>query len=265
MSKDDRQVRIDEYLLGQTDANGRRELEEEISRNAALSEQLADTELAMAAIELAEDQALKARLQKLEVNLQGQSTESTAVPQSVADGEATIVKLQPRKNRRLFMGIAAAVLLLLTAGWFMLQPKGYDSPAALAMATYEPYANITSGTVRGGEADPAAAAFTAYDAGDFKAAATAFATLPATAVNKFYLGQSLLGDEQFAAAAAQFTDLTKADFGLRQESEYYLALARLGAGETELAKTLLTTIGESATHPMQTAAQQLLTELGKLK
>jgi hypothetical protein len=266
MSKDDRQERIDDYLLGRTDANRRRELEEEISRNADLSEQLADTELAMAAIELAEDQALKARLQDLESTLRsGESGATTAAPQPESiSGKAKVVSLQRSNSLRFLYGIAAAVVFLLAAGWFILQPTGYESPAALAMASYVPYENITAGTVRGGDSDPAAAAFVAYDAGRFAEAAEAFSNLPPTAVNKFYLAQSLLGSEQFSAAAAQFTDLTKVEFGLQQESSYYLALARLGEGETEQAKQLLTEISQTNNHPMKAQASTLLAEIDKL-
>lgn len=266
MSKDDRQERIDDYLLGRADANRRRELEEEVSRNADLSEQLADTELAMAAIELAEDEALKGRLQDLETSLRsGEAGATTAAPQPEnTAGESKVISLQRSKSQRFLYGIAAAVLLLIAAGWFILQPKGYDSPSALAMASYVPYENITAGTVRGDNSDPAAIAFAAYDAGRFAEAANAFSDLPSTAVNKFYLAQSLLGSKDFSAAAAQLTDLTKADFGLQQESAYYLALARLGEGETEQAKQLLTEISRTNDHPMQEQASKLLAEIGKL-
>lgn len=264
MSKDDRQLRIDRYLLGRMDADGQREMEEEISRNAELSEQLADTELAMAAIELAEDQHLKARLKSLESSLGTEAAGAAPSPPATSP-EAKVVPLRSRKSRRFLLGVAAAVLLLLTAGWFLSQPRGYGSPAALAMASFEPYANITKGTVRGGEDNPATAAFSAYDAGNFVAAATAFGELPPTAVNKFYLAQSLLASGQYSTAAAQLTDLTKADFGLQQEAEYYLALARLGEGKTEQAKQLLQKILQSEDHPLRGEAEDLVTEIDQIK
>ncbi|MEO0731892.1 MAG: hypothetical protein AAFZ52_03585, partial [Bacteroidota bacterium] len=71
MSSEKNQDRIDDFLLGRNAGDARREFEEEVSRNQDLSNELADTELALAAIELAEDRALKARLQKLEVGLAG--------------------------------------------------------------------------------------------------------------------------------------------------------------------------------------------------
>jgi len=206
MSKDDKQKRIDDYLLNRTDDNARREMEEEITRNPELGAELAGTELAMAAIELAEDNALKARLQALETSLAGNAPvtapESTAVVKELPTPGAKTVAINPRRNLRRLYGIAAAVLVLLVAGWFIMQPRGYDSPGALAMDTFEPYTNITQGGVRG-ESDPATAAFAAYDAGRYAAAAEALAALPATATNKFYLGQSLLGQESPSPAGGR--------------------------------------------------------------
>lgn len=268
MSKDDRQNRIDDYLLNRTDDSARREMEEEISRNQELSTDLAETELAMAAIELAEDDALKARLQALETSLAAKDTsttaESTAVIKELPTPGAKTVAMKPRRNLRRLYGIAAAVLVLLLAGWWILQPTGYSSPGALAMDTFEPYANITQGGVRG-DTDPATAAFAAYDAGRYNEAVDAFTTLPPTATNKFYLGQSLLGQQDYAAAAVQFEDVRKADFGLAREAAYYLALARVGEGKTALAKELLINISGASDHPSRSDAEELLVKLEQLK
>ena len=275
MSNDDKQQRIDDYLLGRADEAARREFEEEVTRDAELSEGLADTELAMDAIEYAEDAALKARLQNLEASLGGRteadvpqappvSAESTAVVREMPAPHTTKAGVRPRRNLRRLYGIAAAVLVLLLAGWFVLQPRGYNSPEALAMATFEPYENITPGGVRGGEADPATAAFAAYDAGDYATAATALRALPPTAVNRFYLGQSLLATGDYAAAAVQFADVRMADFGLTLEAEYYLAVARLGEGKTGPARDLLKKIAGESSHPLTEKAQSLLAEVDKL-
>lgn len=268
MSKDDKQKRIDDYLLNRADDEARREMEEEITRDPGLGAQLADTELALAAIELAEDQALKARLQALETSLAGKApattAESTAVVKELPVPGAQKTAMKPRRNLRRFYGIAAAMLVLLVAGWFIMQPRGYDSPGALAMETFEPYANITQGGVRG-DADPAATAFAAYDAGRYAEAAVAFAGLPATATNKFYLGQSLLGQQDYAAAAIQFEDVRRADFGLAPEAEYFLALARLGEGKTDLARQLLAAISATADHPSRAEAAELLVKMEQLK
>ncbi len=262
MNKETQQERIDRYLLGRAEREERLELEEEVTRNAALSEQLAETELALAAIELAEDRALKARLQGLEAKLVATGTATADTPATAPAPK--VVRMKPRaKSRRNLFAIAATLLLLLAVGWWALQPKGMGDPGQLAMASFEPYDNIAYQIERGGtEVEPAAAAFIAYEEKDYATAATAFAALPATAVNKFYLGQSELAQGNFAAAAAQFRDLHNADeFNLAQESAYFLALAHLGEGKIEAARKALEVIAGEDGHPMQDKAQTLLTKL----
>lgn len=268
MTNDEQQKRIDDYLLGRSDADARREMDEEISRNAELSAAVGDTELALAAIELAEDQALKARLQNLESRLRGEAApvaaESTAVVRPLATPGTKKAGVQPRRNLRRLYAIAAAVLVLLLAGWFVLQPRGYDSPETLAAATFKPYRNITTGNVRGGENDTERAAYDAYDAGDYPTAVSLFEQLPETDTHQFYYGQSLLGNENFAAAARRFDRLRNRDFGLAEESAYYLALARLGQRKTADARQLLETISATSGHAMQQPAAALLAEVNDL-
>lgn len=260
MSKEESQKRIDDYLLGRTSHEDRLAFEEDTRQNNELGEQLADTELAMAAIELAEDEALKARLQGLESKLRQETPTAT----TTSTPEAKVVNMKARKRSRMnLFGIAAALLLLLAAGWWIMQPGGFDSPGQLAMANFEPYPNIAYQIERsGGDADPEKDAYIAYEAGNFKLASEAFRALPATAVNKFYLGQSLLGEQNFAAAATTFREIVNADdFNLRQEAEYYLALALAGQGETEQAMVELNTIVAEAGHPSLTEAKALLEDL----
>lgn len=262
MSKEESQKRIDDYLLGRTSREDRLAFEEDTRQDTEIGEQIADTELAMAAIELAEDEAMKARLQGLESKLRQETP--TAATTTASTPEAKVVNMKARKRSRMnLFGIAAALLLLLAAGWWIMQPGGFDSPGQLAMANFEPYPNIAYQIERsGGDADPEKDAYIAYEAGNFKIAREAFEALPATAVNKFYLGQSLLGEQNFAAAATTFREIVNADvFNLRQESEYYLALALAGQGETEQAIAELNTIVAETGHPSLKEAQALLEDL----
>ncbi|MEM1358368.1 MAG: hypothetical protein AAGF89_09225 [Bacteroidota bacterium] len=261
MSSDNKQNRIDDYLLNRASAQGRREFEEEVSRNAELSNDLADTELALAAIELAEDRALKARLQQLEESISSKKT--SAAPAAGAPQEAKVTKLKPRLSRNRWLAIAASLLLLLAVGWWALQPvNGGNSGAQLAMANFEPYPNIAYQLERGSPNNsPEEAAFLAYEAGDFQAASAAFLDLPASSVGKFYLGQSYLAIEEFAAAEAQFVTLAASEFNLAPESSYYLALARLGQGKVSAAKEDLEAIVKNENHPSYTKAKALLEKI----
>jgi hypothetical protein len=263
MNKDNRQDRIDDYLLGRAGREECLEFEEEVTRNAELSNELADTELAMAAIELAEDRAMKARLQKLERTLSATSTDTAPVSAAPEKG-AKVVKMKSRRGGSMnLFAYAAALLLALAVGWWALNTSSGFEPELLAMESFEPYQNITTGTVRGENGLAAeAAAFADYDAGDFAAAETKLSALPKSNVNQFYLGQSLLAQEKFEEASAVFAPLSKIDtFPLAKEANYYNALAFLGAGTVADAKTALTLMAQDAEHPMQAKAKELLAKM----
>ncbi len=254
MSKEETQGRIDDYLLGRSSREERRELEAEITRNADLSQELAATERAMAAIELAEDQALKVRLQRLEASLQG------------AEGSegAKVTPLGPRRRLFRLLAFAASFLLVLTVAWFaLLRPDASQDPAQLAMAEFKAYPNIAYVIERGGtEEAPEAAAYIAYEAGDYPTAAQRFAQLPSSAVQQFYLGQSLLGSADFVGAARALGPLTvDPDFNLAAEAAYYLALAQLGSGDPAAAIVTLEYIVGTPNHPNLADAQKLLEQL----
>lgn len=269
MDKDKKQDRIDEYLLGNGSPEVRREFEEEISRNEDLSRELGNTELALAAIELAEDQALKTRLQGLEQRLAAKSPESavdSSLTATTQKPKAKVVEIgRRRKGQFRLMAYAAALLLMLAVGWWALNQSGGFDAQQLAMDSFTPYENIATGAVRGENDDTAeAAAFADYDAGNYAAAEAKFSALAESNsyVNKFYLGQSLLAQQKYDDALAVFNPLMNTPaFPLAEESAYYHALALLGSGETAEAKTALTKISSTDNHEMQAEAKALLAKM----
>ena len=200
---------------------------------------------------------MKARLQKLEATLP--SVASTTQATSREQG-AKVVKMKPRATpNRTWLAIAASLLLLLAAGWFLMRQPTFDSPAELAMANFEPYANIAKTFERGSTDDSIKAdAFRAYEAGDFPTAESNFRKLPADGVHSFYLGQSLLAQQDFIGAQPIFLELTQSTFPLNRESDYYLALALVGLGRQAEAKTLLQAIIARDGHVMAAEAERLL-------
>lgn len=255
MTSEEKQDRIDQYLLGKADKNSRREFEEESTRNEELLKGLEDTKSAMAAIELAEDRALKARLQRLETSLrEGNGT-----------SEAKVVGLKPRRSgTQRYLAYAASLLLVLAIGWWALSPSFGQSPQQLAMANFEAYPNIAYQLERSGteETSPEALAFVAYEAGDFASAAARFRELDDTPTNRFYRAQSELAQENFAAASPLFQALSQLpDFALSAESEYFHALALLGTGASDEAANELLGISETPGHPMAQEAAELLAKI----
>jgi len=272
MKNENKQDRIDAYLLDNLSPEERQTFAGEVAQDQDLAASLADTELAMSAIELHEDQALKARLQNLEKKLAG----APAAPgqghtgpfvRSITDRQAKtnarVVDIKQRRKGTLkLLGYAAALLLVLAVGWWSMNLGGFDS-RQLAMDTFKPYDNITTGTVRGdNDATLEAAAYADYDAGNYAAAQDKLADLAATDVNKFYLGQSLLAQEKFAEAHDALVSLVgKPDFALAEEAAYYYGLAQLGMGDLENAKETLSEISTAPGHPYQKEAKTLLAKL----
>lgn len=263
MSSDDLlQERIDDYLLGKGSAEQRRELEEEISRNPELSAQLAETELALAAIEVHEDAALKARLQQLEKKITNLA-EAPELGTEAPAANAKVVKMKAvSRSRRTWMAYAASLLLLIAAGWWLIQMNNSATPEQMAMANFEPYRNIAYTFERGSNDETLEAdAYRAYEAGEFAAAAKTLQELPPSAAHSFYLGQSLLAQGKYAEAAPIFSEISKSTFGLNKESEYFLALAKVGMGQLEAARADLEKIIAVADHPSLTEAKALLSDL----
>ena len=254
MNPEDQQDRIDDYLSGRlADAES---FERELAANPQLQSDMEATRMALDAIHLSETDRLKDRLRGLEAGLQtGQ-----------APAQAKVVSINRNRNRSWMGYAAAASVLLLVAAFFVLRPGTPDN-AALAMANFEPYANLAMPITKGGSSQAdRAAAYIAYERGDFPAAETAFRaydSAPAEeAADRFYLAQTLLAQEKFSEASPIFTELAaNRDFQLRQESEYYGALSQLGLGERDRARIALERISADANHEMYTEAVRLLDEL----
>ena len=272
MSQDnnqDQQDRIDRFLRGDMDDNERREFDEELSRDADLTFAFGETETALDAIELAEDRALKARLQALESSLGTHAAtpppaSEVPAPAPAVEPTATVRSLKPlQRSRWTLLAYAASLLLLLSAAWFVLRPSGPE-PGQLAMDYFEPYPNLAYSLQRGDDgSDPRAAAYLAYESGDYATAVRLLSELPESGARAFYLGQSYLALEEFAAAEEQFIDAQVPDFNLHDEARYYMALAQIGQGKLmEATMPLHTVISNSeADDQLVARARELLEEL----
>lgn len=266
----DKQKRADRYLLGRGTPDERSTFEEDLAGDEALRQILNDTESAMAAIELAEDRALKSRLQAIEAEFNTAPVETGSpgaeptVKQSATEAkEATVISMRPlKRSRRTLLAYAAAVLLLLGVGWVAFNFDD-DSPAALAAAAFEPYPNIAYPIQRSDSSgDPEAAAFIAYEAADFATAEREFSQLPPEPKFRFYLAQSLLAQGKHAEAEPLFAEIAaNQDFSLAAEAAYYQALTRLGQDDVLGAEPLLQRAAAEADPPVGKQARELLRQL----
>ncbi|OAV43002.1 hypothetical protein [Lewinella sp. 4G2] len=262
MNPELQQERIDDYLLGRGSAAERAEFEQLLEQNADLRQQLADTQAAMDAIELHADAQLKARLQQLEAGLASpDANQQSSLTASKGGGMVAPMKASRNRNRT-WMAIAASLLLLLTAGWFIMRQPAFATGGELAMAQFEPYDNIAYTFERGTSDDSIeASAYRAYEKGDFAAAQSSFEKIDANPVRSFYLGQTLLAQSKFSEAATTYAALAEAESPFQQESEYYHALALVGLDRKEEARTLLRKITSNASHESYAEASSLLAKL----
>lgn len=252
MNTEDRQDHIDDYLRGRSPDPA--SFERELNQDPQLQQQMEATRLALDALTAGEDQKIKERLRKLETGLHSAPTNKPG---------AKIVPLRPRRRRGWLTYAAAAALLLFLAGYLLLRPANLTGPQ-LAAETFTPYDNIAYTITKGGtDRDNRGTAYSAYEAGDYAGAAAAFRALtddrPA---DRFYLGQSLLAQQEYTEALPIFRNLAaRSDFNLSQEAAYYEALTLVGLDRQEEAIDLLKAIGNDDAHPLHDEAVDLLVSL----
>ena len=259
MNTEDHHDRIEDYLLGRLADPAA--FERELNQNPQLRQEMEATRLALDAITLSEDQALKNRLRKLDGDLRTTTTTTTTVAET-----QTVAKIVPidRKHRRTWVRYAAAAAVIcFLAGYFLLRPAPNER-VNYALSQVKPYDNIAYTITKGSTTDdPRATAYTAYEAGNYPAAEAAFYALePLDPADEFYLAQSLLAQAKYDAAQPLFDRLaTTPDFNLAQEANFYAAVTRLGLGQSAEATGTLEQIANDPQHPMQSEARTLLNDV----
>ena len=246
MNTEDQHERIEDYLLGRlADPVA---FERELNQYPELRQEMEATRLALDAITAGEDHALKNRLRKLDAK-----TQTTA----------KIVPIDRKRRRRWVRYAAAAAVVCLLAGYFLLRPAPGEE-LSYALSQVEPYDNIAYTITKGaGDGDARAAAYTAYEAGDYPAAEAAFNRIDSDeAADEFYRAQSQLAQGKYAAAQPTLDRLAALnDFQLAPEAGFYAAVANLGLGQTAEATATLEQIAADAQHPLQAEARDLLERL----
>jgi len=243
---------IEKYLRGTASESERQEIEkrqtdEEFQAAVKVQQDV------LAAIEIAGDRELKARLQRKEAELAGYPKKS---------------KVRPLRRRWLgIMAVAAAVLLVITFVGIQFLGSGTTQEDLFA-AYFEPYEAVAETTIsRGNSETPyARAAYTAFLQGDYASAINQFEAYlneQEDAVVEFHLAQALLAEKRATEALPILQQLdVQADFPLAAQTDWYLALALLETGDTEAARQQLKTITNQApTTYKHTAAQTLLNTL----
>lgn len=256
----DREELIEKYIQGRVTEKELEIIRELIQTDADFREELAFESGLRHAIKQEERLDLKSLLEELE-KTQKQQAHSGRSPK---DYDQKKEKETKKILQWSVLGKAAAVLLVgLGAWWFLGQSPDHDS---LYRAYYQPYPNIVAPTVRGPEdtEDQAAKAFRLYDNKEYNAAALLFEQLAlqgGTDYAPFYQAQSLMADgrEQEAIAVLENPNWIIPE-NLQAQTEWYLALAHLKAGNKEKSRLLLEQI-EASDGAKRTDARSILDQM----
>ncbi|MCB0707121.1 MAG: tetratricopeptide repeat protein [Saprospiraceae bacterium] len=167
--------------------------------------------------------------------------------------EAKAVPRVRRINTRSILGIAATIVFLLAALWFLF-PTEKPSNDALFASNFEPYTMVLNQRSELA-ADPIEQAINQavlnYNQQEFEKAATGFQQLrevdPANVTYSFYTAISQLANGESAAAITLLEQLLVSDDHLLvEQSRWYLALAYLKENESQKARSTLQEIESGA-------------------
>jgi tetratricopeptide (TPR) repeat protein len=246
---------IEKYLDHQLPEEQARQLEQSLQHNAELSK-LADS------IKIARDavrsRALAARIQGLHKQNMAHLHQQAPVKEIPLPGR--------RQSFRWLYQIAASLLLgILCFGTYQYVALNKDTFYEDAYIAYQLPVARTDGQVL-------SSIDSLYLAGNYRALVQKAAVLPVKEPRTYFLtGLSLMELKQFDEAIGQFTALQQINRQrntryFEQETEYYLALAYIGAGRVQEAKALFEKIYNSPRHLYKrTVSRQDLLKLNVLE
>jgi len=257
--KNELQDLIDAHLLGDATPEQEQALQTALAGDATLQQDIDATEDALAAIHVFADQEAKSRLQKLEERLKTE-------PLRVVERNNNQSGKRKSLSSKSWLAVAAALALIVTAGWFIFRSPGSQSGTDLFATNFTPYNNIAVTLTRGADnPTPEEIAYTAYENKDWAKATDLLAALPASPVNSFYLAQAALATGDHTKAEALLRPLANSNFPLRAQAYWYLALTELAQGNKEEARSILEqqVPNWADDMPFKERGEKLLKELNK--
>jgi len=143
--------------------------------------------------------------------------------------------------------VAASLILLISASYFVLNGSGQPSPKEVFTEFYQPYTYL-NGQVRGATKATesiSASAYNAYDAGNFGLAVEKFEALvevEKTAENYFYMGLANIETGNYEAALLSLNTTLNNFSTYKDQSKWYISMALLGADKEEEALSTLVSL-----------------------
>lgn len=231
---------IDRYLDNRLPAEETAQFERELAWNADLQTLLDSVRLAREAVKTA---ALRAKVRSLHEQFVQELPPLAINDDRPQHGEAPIIALQTTRSSGWVLRIAASVLLAVAYGTYQYSTLNADGFYAANYVQYQLPVTRTAPT------NPGSLDKLYHDA-DFPAVIRAFAQLPAQTPKDYFLtGLAHLHQKQFDQAIDRFAAVRQhSGESYEQETDYYLALAYVGAGRISEAYPLFDKIHKSPRH-----------------
>lgn len=250
--------KIEKYLNGALSEAEEKAFDTEIEKDPELAAAVDNFGVANDAIELLIEDNLRAELD----NLRAEESQGGATNVVSINKNKPVAKM---RSLRTYLAAAASVAILL--GFFGMNWVGNNySNSALSEGIYDGFdmPNVRSGS---NTLHPFSEGITAYNSGDYTKAIPFFQGIvvddPRYAEAQFYLGHTLLNNEDFSGAANQFKKIqTLNDPRYTENAEWYQVVAQLSAEETnDEFHTLLNKIVNDENHTFNSQAVVLQNKL----
>ncbi|WP_208503593.1 hypothetical protein [Roseivirga sp. E12] len=162
--------------------------------------------------------------------------------------------------------VAASLILMVSVSYFVLNGSGQPSPKDVFTEYYKPYNNL-NGQVRGESINTesmSAAAYSAYDAGNYALAVENFEVLvevEKTAENYFYMGIANIEIGNYETAVKSLNTTLNNFSTFKDQSKWYLSMALLADKKEEEALSSLISLSMKK-NSYSKRSKEALTSLG---
>ncbi len=252
--------RLDQYASGALSDEERAAFEAELKENPELQEALALYRESEAVIEQSIENDLRQQFQAWA------AADLATQPLATEKREAKVISL-----RTVALRWAAAAVVILVSGWFILQQSSLGlSDTALYASNYE----APDGSLLRGSApeDPLSQGAEAFTLKNYAVARTFFSQIPPTdppyAEAQYFLGHIALQQQEYDNAIAAFDKAIQAnDIRITEKAQWNMALTYVAAKRTEDAafQTLLANIAGDENHSYYEQAKVLEGKLGSFR
>lgn len=237
---------IEAYLLGRLPVDEIADFDKAMAQNEELYNTVNEQRKRIASIELTEKAILKEHFQQLDKKHQAAE----------------------KKQLRSVLAIAASLLVLVAAGYFIYQATKSADTHQIYISHYTPYPVIEQGILRGENGThQVEQGLQAYEQGRYSAAIDLLDRYltkdTGNVFVQFYLGLSFLSNDQAGQAVEVLKPISeRANFKLAYQAKWYLGLAYLKTGAIEQASIIFQHLQQESEDPsIQRKSKAILKEL----